>query len=293
MTLKCVSPPSVGSLSHYEHPSYYDKCYAGRVQDVAFYRSVARSAGSVLEHGCGNGRIALPIARDGIPIVGLDLSAAMLDSFRKRLGRETDEVRNRVSVFRGDMRTKRFRQRFDLIICAFNTFLHLYDRNDVERYLALVRRHLAHGGVFAFDTSLPVPEELARDPKRPFVVPRLKHPDSGLVVRYAEYFDYDPLTQVLRVTMRFDPSGGVSAGWTVLLEHRQYYPQEIEALLHYNGFVLESMYPNLGDGTGAPVDSIGWLARCAKDRSGRVASRGTISAPCVGDSSIASAVGLG
>jgi SAM-dependent methyltransferase len=260
-----LAPPerswlTFGSLSHYAEPLYYDKCYATRRHDLTFYEAQTASARTVLEYGCGNGRIALPLARRGAQVTGVDLSAPMIDSFRDRLQRELPEVRARVTLVHGDMRTKRFRRRFDLVLSTFNTFLHLYDRDDVEQFLSRVRSHLEPGGKFVFDTSLPLAEELARDPGRPYRVPRLKYPPSGQVVRYAEFFDYDPMSQVLRVTMRFEPVDDPEAAWSVLLTHRQFHPQEIEALLHYNGFELESVHPNLGGGETA-IDSIGWVAR--------------------------------
>jgi SAM-dependent methyltransferase len=259
-----------GSLSHYAEPSYYDKCYASRRDDIAFYldQASAREAASVLEYGCGNGRITLPLARQGHHVFGLDLSQPMLDAFKLRLGSEPDEVRDRISLVRGDMRDKRLRRRFDLVLCTFNTFLHLYERQDVERYLARVRGHLRPGGRFVFDTSLPLPEELARNPSRPYRVPRLKYPPTGQVVKYAEYFDYNPMSQVLRVTMQFEPVDAPEEAWSVLLTHRQYHPREIEALLHYNGFDLESVHPDFrqGDGSTAAMDSIGWVAKVRAKR---------------------------
>ena len=254
---------TLGSLSHYAEPRYYDKCYGRRHQDIAFYRSLGGGSHTILEYGCGNGRITLPLARDGARVVGVDLSRPMLDSFRDRLPLEPPEVRDRITLVQADMREKRFRTRFDLVVCTFNTFLHLYDRNDVERFLSRVRRHLTPNGRFAFDTSLPLPIELARAPHRPFRVPRLKHPEHGQVVRYAEYFDYDSMSQVLKVTMQFEPINDPDAAWSVLLTHRQFHPQEIEALLHYNGFELVSVHPNL-DGPEETIDSIGWVARLAR-----------------------------
>ena len=51
-----------------------------------------------------------------------------------------------------------------------------------------------------------------------------------------EYFDYDPARQVLFVSMEFEPVGKPGETWVTPLAHRQFFPQEWEALLHYNGF---------------------------------------------------------
>lgn len=47
--------------------------------DVEFYRELARGAGGpILDVGCGTGRVAIELARDGHAVLGVDLSAAML-----------------------------------------------------------------------------------------------------------------------------------------------------------------------------------------------------------------------
>ena len=228
-----------GALAHYEDPAYYDKAYGARRKDVDWYvRLAQRKGGPVLEYGVGNGRIAIAMARAGIEVVGVDLSRPMLRSLRERLQREPRDVRGRVRAVWGDMRSVRLRGRFPLVIAAFNTLLHLYERDDFERFFAAVGRHLARGGRFVFDISVPQPADLGRDPERRLGAPRFRHPASGAIVRYAERFSYDPLRQVLLVTMDFTPENG-GKPWTVPLTHRQIFPQELAALLHYNGFRIE------------------------------------------------------
>jgi SAM-dependent methyltransferase len=235
---------SAGTSAHYEDPAYYTKTYARRQDDVRYYVELAiASGGPVLEVGCGNGRITLPIARAGVEITGVDLSTSMLSDLRAELQRESSHIAARVTVRRGDMRALRLGQRFPLVLCPFNTFLHLYTRADVEAFLARTREHLTPRGELVFDVSMPEPEELARDPARAYATPRFRYPAAdgpGEVVRYTERFDYDKVRQILFVSMEFAPvAGGVR--WMTPLAHRQFYPQELEALLHYNGFEITAL----------------------------------------------------
>jgi SAM-dependent methyltransferase len=233
----------VGSRAHYDDAAYYSKTYDRRTDDVAFYVELARRRpGSVLEYGAGNGRIALPIARAGHPVVGVDLSRPMLADFEARLVAEPVEVRRRVALRHGDMRHLRFRRRFDLILCPFNTFLHLYTRPDVEQFLGRVRAHLSPGGVFALDVSMPNASELVRDPNRAYHCPRFRHASTNELVRYTERFDYDQMRQILFVAMEFFPESRPAVSWVTPLAHRQFFPQELEALLHYNGFAIREAY---------------------------------------------------
>lgn len=245
-----------GTSAHYENPAYYTRTYKSRLDDVRYYVDLARAQGGpVLEYGCGNGRITIPMARTGTPVTGVDLSAEMLADLRSRLKDEEAEVQRRIVLKHGDMRRAKLDRRFPLVFCPFNAFLHLYTRQDVELFLARVLEHLTPRGEFVFDVSMPEPEELARDPGRAYHTPRFRYPSEDgkteTVVRYSERFDYDKLRQVLFVAMEFSPvSGGET--WMTPLAHRQFYPQELEALLHYNGFEIQTF---VGDFNGTPVAS--------------------------------------
>ncbi len=260
-----------GTSAHYEEPAYYTKTYKNRVEDVRYYVELAiQHGGPVLEYGCGNGRITFAVARAGVPIVGLDRSPSMLGDLRHKLRDEPAELQQLIEVRRGDMRSARLRRRFPLIICPFNAFLHLYTREDVERFLARVSEHLAPSGELVFDVSMPDPSELARDPYRAYSTPRFSYPmadGTKKTVRYSERFDYDRLRQILFVSMEFTPVDK-SEPWMTPLAHRQFYPQELEALLHYNGFTITRRY---GDFDSAPLtaDASTILLHCRARRTRR------------------------
>jgi SAM-dependent methyltransferase len=236
-----------GSLAHYADPAYYEKAYARRREDVDYYVRLAEgSAGDVLEYGVGSGRVALPIARAGRRIVGIDLSEPMLAAFRRRLRDEPRDVQDRVRLVRGDMREVRLRRRFALVIAPFNTVLHLYSRQEVEHFFGRVRAHLAPGGRFIFDFCVPDLKLLTRDPTRRYGAPRFRDPATGQVVRYSERFEYDPMRQLLLVWMEFAPVAG-GAPWIVPLTHRQFFPEEMAGLLSHSGFVDQTWFGDFRD----------------------------------------------
>jgi SAM-dependent methyltransferase len=224
-----------GALAHYSDPAYYTRIYKSRRHDVEYYVELARATGGpVLEYGIGNGRVALPIARAGIDVFGVDLSRPMLADLTRKLEKERPETRERVHFELGDMRSVTLDHEFPLVIVPFNGLLHLYETTDVEALFARVFEHLETDGVFVFDFSLPVPSDLARSPVRWYRAPKLRHPTTGELVKYAERFEYDPIRQLLLIVMRFEPAKGKP--WTIPLTHRQFFPREIEALLRHAGF---------------------------------------------------------
>jgi SAM-dependent methyltransferase len=261
----------VGARAHYEDPDYYTATYRRRVDDVQFYVTAAtKSGGPVLEYGAGNGRISLPIARHEIAITCVDHSRPMLADLHARLADEPGTVRARVTVVHGDMRRATIKRRFPLVICPFNAALHLYTRADVEAFLARVRAHLAPRGELVVDLSIPVMQDLLRDPTRAYKMPKFRHPTTGEIVRYTEHFDYDRVRQVLFVSIEFAPERAPDRAWLTPLAHRQFFPQEWEALLHYNGFEVQKVS---GDFHGGPLDRTSdvmvWHARVRRGWSAR------------------------
>ncbi len=251
-----------GSFAHYEDANYYTSTYRRRIDDVQMYVDLAvKNGAEVLEYGVGNGRVALPIARHGVKVTGIDHSAAMLTDLRSRLEDEAPEVRSRVTLKRGDMRTVNVGKKFSLITCPFNAVLHLYTRPDVERFLACVRAHLKPNGRFVVDMSVPTEDDLTRDPKKAYTAPSFVHPSVGKV-RYTEHFDYDSIRQVLFVSMEFHPFDKKIPEFSTPLVHRQFYPQEWEALMHYNGLEAVAVH---GDFHGGPLtkksDLMVWHAK--------------------------------
>lgn len=249
----------VGSSAHYEDPRYYADTYRDRTEDVAYYVALARrTGGPVLEYGCGEGRIALPIAREGLDVLGVDQSQPMLDALAEKLSAEPREVQRRLKTRRGDIRALKLAKKFPLVLCTFNTFLHLYDREDVEQFLARVHAHLAPRGRFVFDVSTPMPADLARDPNKAYKLPAVRV--NGVKHEYRERFDYDPMRQTLFVMMEFTKADG--EGFVTPLAHRQFFPRELEALLHYNRFSVEKLEGGFrGEPADRHSDSLVWTCR--------------------------------
>ena len=240
----------VGALASYEDPAYYAHTYRRRLDDVVHYAKLARRWGpKVLEYGIGSGRVAIAMAHAGAHVTGIDHSRPMLAELRRRVRLEPAAIAKRIDARFGDMRTQRLHGRFSLVVAPFNVLLHLYDRTDVERFLARVREHLGPRGRFVMDISVPMPEDLARDPAVAHHAPRFRHPSAG-VVRYREHFDYDRVRQILFITQELEPVSSPGDAFAIPLAHRQFFPREWEALLHYNGFEVIETH---GDFEGGPL----------------------------------------
>lgn len=241
-----------GTEAHYVDADLYDRNYRRRRYDVRFYESIADEfGGPILELGAGSGRVSLALARRGHEVVAVDRMEPMLDRLRQGLAREPADVRARVGVVRGDLLSLRRKDRFKLVIAPFNVFMHLYSRRDVERALATCRVHLAARGRLVFDVLMPELRAFVRDPMRTYRSRPITD-SSGRKWSYAEQFHYDDETQIQMVTAVLSALDDPSEVRVLPLAHRQFYPQELEALLHYNGFDVLNRW---GDFERGPIRS--------------------------------------
>jgi len=229
-----------GTEAHYEDPAYYDHAYRSRRADVRFYADLAEAhGGPVLELGVGTGRVAFETARRGIDVIGVDRLRSMLDRAEARLRTlRPAAARKRVALVRGGIDSVRLGRRFPLVISPFNVFQHLYTRADVEAALATVRAHLRPRGRFVFDVLLPDAHFLSRSPTRLYRGRSVLRPSEGRRYHYAESFQYDPVRQIQVTNMFFQGTEDETDVLVTPLAHRQFFPAELEALLHYNGLTL-------------------------------------------------------
>lgn len=115
---------------------------------VEFLAEVARG-GAALELGVGTGRIAIPLARRGVPVHGIDLSEAMVARLREKQGAET------IGVTIGDFATTRVEGSFRLAYLVFNTIMNLTTQEAQVACFENVARHLEPGGRFVVEVMVP------------------------------------------------------------------------------------------------------------------------------------------
>lgn len=173
---------SGSSVPHDEWADIYDAAYAKlevAIADVPFYvEEAVNSGGPVLELACGTGRVAIPIAQAGVPIVGLDHSPAMLAvAQRKAEAAGLDE--RRLHLVQDDMREFSLGKRFSLVIIPFRSFLLLETVEDQKRCLASIAGHLAEGGRLIMNFFVPSLNMLVADWSHLRLENEFTHPETG------------------------------------------------------------------------------------------------------------------
>lgn len=137
----------------------YDPWSRSVTEDVAFYVDLAvESGGPVVELAVGTGRIAVPIARAGIRVIGVDTSPGML-TVAQAAAAEAG-VAGMLDLREGDLREPPVPERVPLVICPFRSLLHMETEAEKLRAARAARALLAPGGRFVFDVFSPSRDDI-------------------------------------------------------------------------------------------------------------------------------------
>jgi len=234
------------NLEEFRDPQTIDLQDEGYYDDYLLTEQWARSLGGpLLDLACGTGRMALRMAELGYQVTGVDITPEMIEWARQKAAKQGLSVDWVVS----DARTFHLQKQFPFIYMLENVFQFFLTREDQEAMLARVREHLLPEGCFLFETRNPSPRNLleVRHPEGA----KYATPDGGQLV-VTEQQHYDPMTQIQHYTdhKTFLQPGGKPREKTLRVALRYVFPQEMEALLYYNGFQIHECY---GSWQGEPL----------------------------------------
>jgi len=118
-------------------------------EDAASFLSELAGEGPALELGIGTGRVALPLAKQGVEVRGIDASEAMVTKLRQKPGGKS------IPVSIGDFANVDVVSTFSLIYIVYNTFFALPTQEEQLRCFTNVARRLGEDGVFVVEAFMP------------------------------------------------------------------------------------------------------------------------------------------
>jgi len=122
---------------------------AGVIDSTVEFLAELAGAGAALELGVGTGRVAIPLARRGVRVHGIDLSESMVARLREKPGAE------RIGTTIGDFATTRVDGTFRLAYLVFNTIMNLTTQDQQVACFENVARQLERGGCFVVEVMVP------------------------------------------------------------------------------------------------------------------------------------------
>ena len=225
---------------------YYDLDLAGYEEDVGIYENLGRRHDlPLLELGVGTGRVAIPLLRAGLRVVGIDRSEAMLAQARRKLeALRPQKLAANVRLLREDMTNFDLGESFGVILCALGGFMHLRTQEDQVRALECARRHLAPGGLLVIDLPAFDPQEWETGVQPLTLVWTRRDPARDVLVSKFRACQADPARQVQHVTHIYEEWGpqGSLRRRLVAFELRYVYRHEMELLFDQAGLRTRDLY---------------------------------------------------
>ena len=223
--------PKSDAASLYQVPGDYDAIWGALGDDWPWYRAQIQGSRQILDLATGTGRIALLLAGLGMDVCAVDRNPAMLAVARDRAQARHLQVDWRLA----DLRSLDLGRVFDLAFLPYNGLQHLCLDSDLDLFFEGLNRSLGPGSRLALDLHMPRPEILARDPEEWYGVEESGTSPTGWRV-LAEQSRWDSPSQVL--TQRWRLGNGLGGERLVELASRQFFPQELQRLLHQAGFTI-------------------------------------------------------
>ena len=199
----------------------FDPAFADTVAEVL---AGLAGGGRALELGIGTGRIALPLARRGVQVHGIDLSRAMVARLRDKPGGEA------IPVAIGDFATTTVDGTFSLAYLVFNTIMNLTSQDAQVACFRNAVRHLEPGGCFVIEVGVP---ELRRLPPGQTVLPWRVTP-----TRWA-FDSYDMATQAMSSNYLTVENG---RGEYRSIPFRYVWPSELDLMAQIAGMRLRDRW---------------------------------------------------
>jgi hypothetical protein len=178
--------------------------------------------GIAVEFAVGTGRLAVPLAHSGTTVMGIDISEPMLAELAAKPGSE------QVAVTVGDMTSTQVCSNATLVYLVFNTISNLRTQRQQVRCFGNAAAHLAPGGRFVVETSVPKIRRLA--PGETFV-PFDVSPDH---LGFDEYVD---VVEQISVSHHYFIDGDRVR--TTSAAFRYVWPSELDLMAQMAGMELE------------------------------------------------------
>jgi len=163
-------------LTQEDYSVFYSLEMEAYTEDASFYTSFLRATETVLELGCGNGRLTKLLAPSCQAITGIDLSQEMITCAQQKSG-------SNISYHCMDMTDFHFSNLFDTIIIPYNTLNLLGDKNSIEKCLRLCKKHLKKNGKLLLQLYHPNHKILNSAGERVFQFKILEHNNGSKVIK--------------------------------------------------------------------------------------------------------------
>jgi SAM-dependent methyltransferase len=201
----------------------------GDEEAAAAFLSDLAAGRPALEFAIGTGRIAIPLAKRGIQVDGIEISPHMVERLHTKIENYP------ITVTIGDMSTTATNKQYGLVYLVFNSIFNLLTVDDQVRCFQNAAHHLSHDGFFVVETALP---HAWISPDRSDYVHAEQVDIDSVTLDVALY---DPITQLLEENHVHLTTNGIQMSPMVA---RLITPGEMDLMARIAGMRLIQRYAN-------------------------------------------------
>jgi SAM-dependent methyltransferase len=249
--------------------------YDEYTEDLEMWKRLAADEGSpILELGSGTARVLLALAQAGHEVTGVEISPAMIEVARRKIGAEPEAVQRRITLVQADMTDFDLQQRFAFGFIGCNTLCEVSTLEGQRRALSRFYSHLQPGGLAVVSVPNPI---LGRYPSggpmspeeaKPHLLWESVNPATGKLTRHISASWHDPVEQKRYIRFTFEEQE-TDGSWT---RHETQPPGEwgqmrylcrfeLQLMLEQSGFEIENVW---GGYDGEPLSTEGGLVFAAR-----------------------------
>jgi SAM-dependent methyltransferase len=224
--MKDFDPSTFGELYSEDYDALHDPGTTDEAVALLAELAGLVESGRVLELAIGTGRIALPLARRGLDIHGIDGSSEMVEQLRRKPGGDA------IPVSIGDYANVEVEGHFDLVFLVFNTLFNLQSQSDQIRCFENVSKHLSEDGVFLVETFVPDLRQFEDDQY-------CRTRQLGFKTAWLDTALHDPVNQRIDYQRVHISQGGIRMNPLVM---RYAWPAEIDLMAKLAGLQLKDRW---------------------------------------------------
>ena len=225
--------------SIYHNPQRYDDQYWWKKNDIEFWKKIYQqcNGNQILELGCGTGRLAIPLLKEGADYTGVEISKTFCEYAKQKIidNNFTPNIINK------DFRDFNINIKYDMIFIGFNSFLHLLTDLDAMAFFESVKKHMHNKTLLYIDIFVPDPLFLFRSKKR---IKNLEYINSKTIetMYIDEICNYDRVTEINKVTWIYYSEDKNEEEYDFMM--RMYHTDTMNRLIIDSGLHINNLWGN-------------------------------------------------
>jgi len=188
----------------------------------------------VLDCACGTGNVTFELAKQGLDVTGVDLSAGMIAEAQSKAANIDTPLP--VRFFQGDLTNFDLGETFDSATCLYDSLNYILEPSALQAAFGRIAAHMQPGGVFVFDMNSEYALQADLFSQRSSIPGRRLHYDWKA--------RYDKSARICSVEMHFSRRGedGSIENFTETHQERAYSLVEVQAMLEATGWEVVRTY---------------------------------------------------